>query len=307
MSQAAALAPKPRALALVDLGAVVVCGLIWGTTWYAITKQLGVVDPTVSVVYRFALSAALILGWRLVTQPRCLRLTRAQHLTAFGQGLFVFALNYGFVYAAETRIVSAVVAVAYAGLAFVNTVLFRVVFGDRASKTAWIAAALGLGGVAILSAGEILRLGMDAHALAGVGFALAGMFAAAVGNLFSHRAHARGADIVASTGWSMAWGSALLALFAVATGATWRFDFSLRYVGSLAYLAVFGSVVAFLVYFALARRRGFTFASYISAITPLIAMAVSAFFENAHWGVSALAGVALVVAGQILLVRSKRS
>lgn len=306
MSQAAAVAPKPGALPAVDLAAVVVCSLIWGTTWYAITWQFGVVSPTVSVVYRFALASALIFGWRLATAPRCLALSPAQHLTAFGQGLFVFALNYGFVYAAETHIVSAVVAVAYAGLAFVNTVLFRLVFRERASKGAWLAAALGLGGVAVLSAGEIVRLKMDAQALQGVGLAVAGMLAAAIGNLFSHRAHSRDADIVASTAWSMGWGSGLLALFALATGEPWRFDWSVRYLASMAYLAVAGSVVAFLVYFGLARRRGFTFASYISAVTPLIAMMVSALFEGARWGVSALAGVALVVAGQILLVRAKR-
>jgi drug/metabolite transporter (DMT)-like permease len=289
------------------LGAVAVCSLIWGTTWFAITQQFGVVAPSVSVVYRFALAALLIFAWRLATAPKLLLLTPSQQLTAFGQGLFVFALNYGLVYAAETRIISAVVAVAYAGLAFVNTVLFRLVFGERQPKAAWIAAAMGLAGVAILSAGEIIRLRMDARALTGVGLALGGMFAAAIGNLFSHRAHAKGADIVASTAWSMAWGSALLAAFAAAAGEAWKFDWSARYLGSLAYLTVFGSVVAFLVYFALARLRGFTFASYISAITPLIAMTVSALFENARWGVSALAGVALVVVGQILLVRTKKA
>jgi drug/metabolite transporter (DMT)-like permease len=306
VSEALAVAPKPNAIAAGDLGAVAVCGLIWGTTWFAITQQFGVVAPTVSVVYRFALASALIFAWRLTTSPACLRLTPSQHLTAFGQGLFVFALNYGLVYAAETHIVSAVVAVAYAGLAFVNTVLFRFVFGERAPRTAWAAAALGLAGVGILSGGELVRLHMDAAALRGVGLAIAGMLAAAIGNLFSHRAHANGADIVASTAWSMGWGSALLALFALATGESWSFDWSLRYVGSLAYLAVLGSVVTFLVYFALARRRGYTFASYISAVTPLIAMSVSTLFEHARWGASALAGVALVIFGQVLLIRTKR-
>ncbi|TPW04194.1 MAG: hypothetical protein FD124_2712, partial [Alphaproteobacteria bacterium] len=46
-----------------DLGAIVVCTLAWGTTWFAITRQLGVVDPVVSIVYRFALAAGLLFLW----------------------------------------------------------------------------------------------------------------------------------------------------------------------------------------------------------------------------------------------------
>lgn len=42
------------------LSAVAICSVIWGTTWFAITLQLGVVDPTISVVYRFALAAAVL-------------------------------------------------------------------------------------------------------------------------------------------------------------------------------------------------------------------------------------------------------
>ena len=68
-----------------DLGAIAVCSLIWGTTWFAITLQLGVVPPVVSIVYRFALAALLLFGWLAATrQP--MRLNRAQHLAVFGQG-----------------------------------------------------------------------------------------------------------------------------------------------------------------------------------------------------------------------------
>jgi drug/metabolite transporter (DMT)-like permease len=76
---------------------------------------------------------------------------------------------------------------------------------------------------------------------------------------------------------------------------------------SLLYLSAFGSVVAFLIYFSLARRRGFTLASYVSALTPPLALAMSAIFEHARFGLGAAAGVALVLAGQVLLIRSPRS
>jgi drug/metabolite transporter (DMT)-like permease len=73
------------------------------------------------------------------------------------------------------------------------------------------------------------------------------------------------------------------------------------------HLSVVGSVIAFLLYYGLARRRGYSTASYISALTPPLAMLVSSLFEAKSWGVLALGGVALVLTGQMLLLRSRRA
>ena len=98
--------------------------LIWGTTWYAITWQLGTVDPVASLTWRFGL-AALVLFIGCAATRRSLTLNRGQHLAALGQGAFVFAVSYTFTYAAEGHVTSAIVAVVFAALAFLNLVLFR--------------------------------------------------------------------------------------------------------------------------------------------------------------------------------------
>lgn len=295
-----------------DLLAFVAVCLIWGTTWFAITLQLkpeagtGVTAaPLVSVVYRFGLAAALLFGWCLITR-RSLVLSSRQHLTTFGQGAFVFGINYAFVYMSEARIASAVTAVLFAGLAFVNLVLFRVVLRQRAPISSWAAACLGLAGVAVVSWAELQRAHMDSRAAAGLGFAAIAVLGAAIGNLFSFRSHEERTDLVASTAWAMMYGAALLAVVVIVTGQPWRFLLTPSYVGSLAYLSVFGSVAAFLLYFGLARSRGWTFASYISAVTPILAMGVSSLLEGERWGLSGLVGIALVVSGQLLLGRGRR-
>jgi drug/metabolite transporter (DMT)-like permease len=289
----------------VDLSSVAVCSIVWGTTWFAITLQLGVVPPVVSVVYRFTLAAALLFAWLLLTrQP--VRLTRPQHLAAMGQGVFTFALDYSLVYMAEERIPSAVVAVMFAGMAYINLVVFRVLHGQRAAKGAWIGAALGVLGVGVMSAAELVRAEMEASAVFGVSMAAAGVTAATIGNLFAHRGQQAGAPVGASVGWAMVYGTAALALYVVVSGTPWRFEPTAEYVGSLVYLAAFGSVLTFLVYFALARRRGYGFASYIGAMTPPIAMLMSVAFEGARFGWMAVAGLALVLGGQVLLMRAPR-
>ena len=51
--------------------------LIWGSTWHAITWQLGAVAPEVSVVYRFA-AASLLLVLGCMATGRSLRFLAAR-------------------------------------------------------------------------------------------------------------------------------------------------------------------------------------------------------------------------------------
>ena len=308
---AAPSAPGPLALGP-DLLAIVVCSLIWGTTWFAITFQLAgsggqaPVPPMVSLVYRFGSAALILFGWLAVIRKQ-IRLSARQHISVLLQGFFIFTINYACVYFAEQRIVSAAAAVGFAGLAFVNLVLFRLFAGQRASPAAWVAAAAGVAGVAVMSWAELQRAHLDARAFGGMAFLFTGVMAAAVGNLFAHRGQEQGVEVGAGTAWSMFYGTTFLAIGALVRGDAWTFDASPGYAISLAYLSLIGSVVSFVLYFGLARRRGYGFASYISAITPPIAMGISAVFEHARWGIEAAFGVVLVVLGQILLIRAKKA
>lgn len=289
-----------------DVAAIAICTLAWGTTWYAITLQFGVVDPVVSLVYRFGLASALLFAWCRL-RGETIMLTRAQHGAALGMGACNFALNYALVYWAEERVTSAVVAVAFAAMMFSNLVTFRVVFAQRAPVFAWLAAGLGVVGVGVLSAEELASSHMDARALSGIGLALAAVIAASFGNAYARRGEVAGAGVAAFTAWGMFYGVCGLALFAFATGKAWTFEPTWEYALSLLHLSINGSVIAFLLYFGLARRRGYGTASYISALTPPVAMLVSSVFEAKTWGLAALGGVALVLAGQVLLLRVKRA
>lgn len=293
--------PSAGAAALLAVG---VCSLIWGTTWYAITLQLGVVDPVASVAYRFAIAAAVMFAWCAAT-GRSLRLTGRQHLAVFGQGVLTFSIQYSMVYAAEQHVASAVVAVIFAALAFANLVLFRLVLGQKAPRLAWAGAALGVAGVAALSAGELGRASFDPAAVVGLALAFTAMIIAAGGNLAAWKAQQEGAPVLPATGWAMAYGAALVALWGLVSGVEWRFEPTAAYVGSLLYLAVFGSVVAFGLYYNLARSRGYALASYISALTPPVAMLVSVLLEGARFGLAALLGLILVLGGQLLLIRAR--
>ena len=298
--------PAPPSPDLRSLSSVIICSVIWGTTWYAITLQLGVVDPSASVAYRFALAAlCLFLFCWIRKEP--IRLTRRQHLAVFGQGLLTFSIQYSMVYEAEQHIASAVVAVIFAGLAFANLVLFRILLGQKADWRAWVGAGLGVVGVAAMFVAELRRAGGGEEALFGLVIALIAMVIAASGNLAAWKAQKEGAPVLSSVAWAMAYGAGLVFLYGLVTGVSFTFEMTAAYIGSLLYLSIFGSVIAFALYFMLARAKGYALASYISAITPPIALGMSVLFEDAWFGWEAVLGIALVIGGQILLIRAPKT
>jgi drug/metabolite transporter (DMT)-like permease len=138
-----------------------------------------------------------------------------------------------------------------------------------------------------------------------VALALLGSLVASAGNLFSQRLYGRGVPIVPSTAWAMGYASLAVALYCGARGVPFAFDPSAAYVASLAYLAVFGSVFAFVAYLTLLRRIGAGRAGYTAAVIPVVAMGTSTAFEGYRWSALALAGMGLVLAGNVLVLRAR--
>jgi len=93
--------------------------LIWGTTWFAILFQLGEVDPLISIIYRFAIAATLLMVYCLLT-GRNMRLSLKDHLFMVFLGLFLFSLNYWLFYVAELHLASGLVAVVFSTMVIWN-------------------------------------------------------------------------------------------------------------------------------------------------------------------------------------------
>ena len=304
MSAVAQHAPggAPDRMDFLSLG---VCGLIWGTTWLVLKFQLGAVSPVASILYRFLLSGLLMFPISAL-QGRRLHLSRQEHMLAASQGVSVFCCGYLLVYMAEGHAPSAVVAVAFALMALVNTAMFRLVLGQKAHRGAWIGAGLGAMGVASLSYGQIAHSPARNDLLIGVGLTVLSVIANACGNLATRISQRSGAPVATMTGWSMLYGCAALMVIGLVTRVSFAVPMTWIWWGSFLYLTLVGSVAAFLIYYSLANRRGFTLASYTSVLTPPIAMVVSSLFEKVRWDWTALLGLIFIIVGQVLIVRQGR-
>jgi len=276
--------------------------LIWGSTWLAITFQLGVVEAETSVAYRFALAALLLALWCRAT-GRSLAFSRRDHLFLVAQGVLMFGANYVAIYEAERYLTSGLVAVLFSTIVFTNPIGMRIVYGARIARRTIFAAVLGVAGVVLLFLPELSTVQNNADTGAGVAFGLAGTLLATGGNLIAVRNHAARVGVLEGTVWGMTWGAATAALIAAMTGASWVFDARPGYVLSLAYLAVFGSIVAFGAYFTLIKRVGVGVASYTGVATPVIAVLLSTLFEGFAWTWTAVLGAALAATGNFIALK----
>ncbi len=293
---------RPRGASVLVLFAVPT--VIWGTTWLVIKFQLGAVAPEVSVAWRFGLASILLLAWCALRRVP-LRLRPADHLALAALGVVQFGVNYVLVYWAELTLTSGLVAVLFSFIVFWNLLGERLLFGTPIPPAVSVGAVVGVLGVALLFWPEVTSVHGDARVLAGAAFAVAGTLASSTGNLLSQRLFAARVSVLAGTAYAMGYASLLTLAWCLARGVPLTFDPRAPYVLSLAYLAVLGSIVAFASYLTLVQRVGSGRAGYSSAVIPAVAMLASTAFEGYRWSVPSLAGMALVVAGSVLVLRAK--
>lgn len=263
---------------------VIAC-LIWGSTFFAITLQLGDVAPAVSVAYRFGLSAAALFAWCAVRGDKLMLSWRAQRWLML-QGGATFALSYICTYSSEQYLVSGLVAVLFALMVFWSPILNRIVFGTPVSWRTWNAGIIAVAGVTLLffhsiqGAWHDIMTGGEGHFLLGLGLALTATVASTVGNLIVVKVRVESSNVLLTMAWSMMWGTLIVAAWVLVTGQSFTLSSEPKYWGGLLYLSLFGSVIAFAAYFTLIHRIGSDKAVYITVVTPVISVLLSIQLEH---------------------------
>lgn len=280
---------------------------IWGSTWIVIRGQIGTVPPQWSVAYRFIIAAvamALIARWR----GQSLRINRRYWPGIAFLGLTQFCLNFNGVYLAELYITSGVVATMFALLLIPSSLLGWAMLGQRPGGRFVIGSIVAVTGIGLLLSHELGETSTGVAALiAGVGFTLAGMIAASLGNVYQARPAMRQLPLLAMLAWSMAAGAAMDVALALVLAGPPQADWSPSYLAGLAYLALAASVLAFILYYPVVRAIGPAKAAYSSMIVPIIAMGFSTALEDYRWTWTTVSGALLALGGMAIAMSRNRS
>jgi drug/metabolite transporter (DMT)-like permease len=277
---------------------LVLC-LIWGSTWLAIKIGLGSAPPLYAASVRFIIAVMILMAVVKIKKLQYPSSFRALLSLAY-PGVFMYAGSYACVYFGETRINSAMAAILFGSYPFFVALMSNLrLRHEKIRGLAWIGLVFGFLGVVVISY-DSLQTSRDLFF--GSLLTLAGSFASAYG-LIVHKEHHSKANIYVAATVQMGLGGLLLTISALIFERWSDFVISTASVGSILYLAVFGSVIAFLGYYWLLTHTRAVTVSLIAFVTPVVAIAVGQLVAHETLSVPIYIGTAMVLSGIALVVR----
>jgi drug/metabolite transporter (DMT)-like permease len=281
---------------------VLLC-VIWGSTWLVIKVGYGGLGPFNVAAIRFFAAGALCAVLVPIARARWPS-GRTEWALVIGVGLVLFAGDYGLIYWSEQFIDSGLTAILFATLPLITIVLAHFFLpGDRITPRKLAGTLLAFFGVIALFGDHVRVDPSKAWPMAAV---VASTVLAAVAGVWSKR-YGGALHPAALNATAMSIGAAALLAASLAVGDGFQVPRDPQAIAAIAYLAVAGSVVSFLVYFSLLKTWSVTSLSFISVFTPAIALGLGFVFLDERPTMMTAVGAALVLAGVTLALTKQRT
>ncbi|RJL31999.1 EamA family transporter [Bailinhaonella thermotolerans] len=283
-------------------GALAIVYVVWGSTYLGIRVAIETMPPLLHGSLRF-LAAGVVLALVLlaVKGRQALRVTRREFLSAALIGLLLLTAGNGMVAIAEQHISSGLAALLVASVPL-WLVIFRTAARDRPPLLTLAGVLIGFTGVALLSlsgnsGGATSHIGVIVILLASLSWS--------VGSFLSGRI-TMPRDPFAASVYEMLAGGLALGVVGLARGE--RLDVTAVSGHSwlaLAYLIVFGSLIAFTSYAWLLGNAPISLVATYAYVNPVVAVALGVAVLNERVTTPILAAGAVIVLGVALVVSTE--
>lgn len=280
--------------------------LSWSFSWLPLRYQLGIIEPPVSVCYRFLLASSIMI-FICLYKKHPLKFSFPLHLRFIFLGICMFSTNFMLFYYAGKDIVSGLLAVIFASTTLWNIINARIYLGQKIGHRTLFGVIIGLFGLCFIFYPQ-LRLAFDSGLqtnIFGLALALCGAICFSTGNIMSVSLQKQNISVLSSSTWGMIYGAIFMALIAMVINADFIFDYSMKYILSLVYLVLIASVIAFLSYLTLLRRIGPGRGAYATILFPVGALIVSHFVEDYQITWEILFGAMGVLLGNAIVLSRK--
>jgi drug/metabolite transporter (DMT)-like permease len=286
--------------------ALVVVYIVWGSTYLAIRVVVDAdIPPMLGMAARF-LTAALLMATALGLKSglQRLRITRSEALGAATVGILLLAFGNGAVAVAEQTVPSGLAALLVAAIPL-WLMLLRVGSGERPRSLTWVGVLIGFGGAALLA---LSGGGNTTAKPLSVGILVVGTISWAIGSRYAPRLGLPRDPLVTAL-YEMVFGGTAMVLIAVLRGEPWRLHLG-QIDGSgwigLAYLVVFGSLLAYTAYSYLLANAPISLIGTYAYVNPAVAVLLGWLIldENLTWQIAVGGGV--IIVGVALVVTAER-
>ncbi len=285
---------------------LVLC-LIWGSTWLFIKLGLEDLPPFTFAGIRFVIASTILfslIAVRRLSLPR----KHSDWVLVAGTGVLAFCINYGLLFWGEQYISSGLAALLQATIPVFGLVIAHFYLpGERMTLPRVIGIVMGVAGVAVIFSNQLSVAGP--RALAGSAALVLGSASAAYSNVLV-KARGKNLDPAILAAGQMLFG--LIPLFLIGIpleGNPVRFHWTGMAIAALFYLAIVGSVVAFLLYYWLVQNMDVTNTMLIALVTPVVAVTLGVLVLNEELNWRTLVGGAMIILGItfVVLRRKKES
>jgi drug/metabolite transporter (DMT)-like permease len=276
--------------------AYITVALVWGSTFFAIALGITSFTPFGMTSFRFLGAGLLALAVsRLNGEPLPLR-RDLPHLML--QGVLQLTLSNTLVTWAEGSVSSGVTAVLCATSPLFYAVMGRESLGPRG----WAGLLVGLGGVGVLA---LAGAGTQTVSLWGFAAVMVATYLWAQGTLHGRR-HVRGQGLMGQVGVQMLTGGALSMALVPFAGGFLRAPLTWKAGLAVAYLAVFGSLVAYSAFIYISRAWAPSRMSTYVYINPVVAVLLGCFLLREPLNLTMVLAMAVIMAGVALLQLPRR-
>jgi drug/metabolite transporter (DMT)-like permease len=280
--------------------------LIWGSTWLFIKLGLEDLPPFTFAGIRFVIASAILFA---IIKARRLSLsrTRADWILLAVTGVLSFSLNYGLLFWGEQYISSGLAALPQATIPAFGLIIAHFYLPDEQMSPAKIfGIVMGVAGVGVVFSNQLSVAG--SRALAGCAALVLGAACAAYANVLVKQRGAK-LDPAVLAGGQMLFGLIpLLAIGIPLEGSPLQFHWTRMAVIALFYLAIVGSVVAFLLYYWLVQHMDVTKTMLVALVTPVVAVLLGIVVLNEELNWRTFAGGAMIISGiSFIVLRRNRA
>jgi len=277
--------------------------LVWGSTYLAIRYAVETIPPLVAAGIRHSIAGAILFAW---AWARGYRPTRAHWTAGLALGALFFLIGHGSLHWAEQYVGSGLAALLIATEPMFILVLAWFMGQQKVSRFSALGLGLGVLGVALLTGAELTVKGSSLLGLLAV---LLGSLSWSAGVVISPRLKLPN-DAVGRTALPTICGAVMLLAAAGLTGefhATHWASISLKSVLGLAYLIVFGSVVAFTSYTWLLQKCPPALVATHTYANPIVAVFLGWLLASEPLTMRVVLASVAILAAIVLIRRGERS
>jgi drug/metabolite transporter (DMT)-like permease len=281
--------------------------ILWGSTYFGIAIAIKTMPPFLMAAIRFAIAGGLLIAFDLIRHPEARRLPSRRQLTdsAIVGGLLL-GIGNAFVTFGEVTVPSGVAAIIIATIPLWFAVLGWIYFRDRLPRIVVAAIALGFFGTALL----VAPVGTGSNSFDPLGILI--LFCAPIGwahgSLYSARRAKLPPSPLTASGMQMLAGAALCLVEAVLTGEPARFhpeQISVESMLGVAYLVIFGSMVAFTAYAWLLKNAPLSLVGTYAYVNPIVAIGLGTVFLNETLSIRTIVASAIIVTAVAIIVTAR--